>query len=163
VGRVSSLYMYPLTFVEFLEALGVALLRDVVYQDTTKFSEAIHTRLLEYVGQYLAIGGMPEAVKCWRDTSNALDCFKIHHALLDTYRNDFDKYATRLQIKYVRMLFDHVPRQLGNKFVYSAVTEIYRARELAPALDLLETAGVIHKVYRTAGNGVPLGAEANFK
>lgn len=163
VGRVSSLYMYPMSFIEFLMATGHELLSEVLTNEKAEFTEVIHNRLLDLIGEYLAIGGMPEAVKCWRDTHDALLCFKVHHSLLDTYRADFDKYAGKLQIKYLSILFDNIPRQLANKFVYSNITENYRSRELAPALDLLVTAGVIHKVHKSSGNGVPLGAEMNPK
>ncbi len=163
VGRVSSFYMYPLSFSEFLQATDNELLMAEIYKNSFDFSDTIHKRLLELVGEYCAIGGMPEAVRLWATTRDALGCFLIHQSLITTYRNDFEKYATKLQIKYVNILFDSIPRQLSNKFVYSNISQDYRARDLAPALDLLVTAGVVHKVYKTAGNGIPLGAEMDLK
>ncbi len=79
--------------------------------------------------------------------------------LLDTYRQDFAKYARKLQVKYVELLFEHIPVQLGRKFKYSLIEGDYRKRELAPAMDLLVAAGIAHKVYYSSGQGIPLGAQ----
>jgi predicted AAA+ superfamily ATPase len=107
----------------------------------------------------MAIGGMPEAVYTWAQEKNALKCFKVQQTLINSYRQDFNKYAKTAQIKYLDILLDNIPLQLGKKFKYSAIPGEFRKRELAPCIDLLATAGVIHKVYDTAAQGVPLGAQ----
>jgi uncharacterized protein len=165
VGRVSSLYMYPLSFFEFLCACGYEMLAKELLPGTfnVALDDVIHRQLLVLFGEYCAIGGMPESVICWKETKNPLLCFEIHHALIDTYEQDFGKYAERFQIKYLAVLFKAIPRFLGTKFKYSAIEGEYRKRELAPCLDLLVTAGVVHSVVRSAGNGVPLGAEADME
>lgn len=164
VGRVNSLYIYPLSFIEFLMCLNEDLaITELIMRHTPEdvVSAPIHAKLVSLVGDYLAIGGMPEAVARWQETKDFFACFKIHKAILDTYRQDFNKYAKKFQIKYTSLLFDHIPRQLGQKFKYSAIDGDYRKRELAPCLDLLKTAGIIHPVFHTAGNGLPLGAEVD--
>lgn len=163
VGRVMSLYMYPLSFFEFLCACGYTrMAQELLPADEKKpLSPLIHKELLRILGEYLAIGGMPEAVERWRTTKDPRACFEVHQTLLDTYRHDFDKYAKKLQIKYLELLFREIPRQLGSKFKFSAIQGDYRKRELAPCLQLLSTAGIAHEVMRSAGNGVPLGAEAS--
>jgi predicted AAA+ superfamily ATPase len=91
---------------------------------------------------------------------------KIRKTLVDTYRQDFTKYAKKFQIKYVSLLFGQVPLRVGKKFKYSDVEGDFRKRELAPAIELLSTAGIIQKVISTAGQGLPLGSQAdqqNFK
>ena len=67
----------------------------------------------------------------------------------------------RIQCKYVAVVFEHIPMQLGRKFKYSLIDGDYRKRELTPALDLLMTAGVAHKVFYSAGQGIPLGAQVD--
>lgn len=163
VGRVSSLYMYPLSFFEFLCACGHTLIAQELLTHSVKIpmSEPVHQKLLNLLGEYLAIGGMPEAVALWQSTRDPQICFDVHHALIDTYRQDFAKYAKKFQIKYIEVLFNAIPRQLGKKFKYSSIEGDYRKRELAPCLDLLSTAGIIHPIMRSAGNGIPLGAEAD--
>jgi predicted AAA+ superfamily ATPase len=81
-------------------------------------------------------------------------------ALADNYRNDFAKYARRHQIRYVDLLFREAASMLGRRFVYAHVPGEHRARELAPALDLLEKAGVLHRVLQSPGSGCPLRAGA---
>ena len=168
VGRVMLLYMYPMSFIEFLYALRYDLLAEEILQHTLEnsLSEPIHRKLLTIVGEYLAVGGMPEVVDCWQKTKDLFECFKIQQAIIDTYRYDFSKYAKKLQIKYLNVLLEHIPLSLGKKFKYSAIDGNYQKRELAPCLDLLSTAGIATKVFWSAGNGIPLGAQVdphNFK
>ncbi len=162
VGRVTSLHVCPLSFMEFLCALGKQHLASAIMSHPIEegFASPIHAQLLDLVGNYLAIGGMPEAVKCWRDAADPNQCFEVHQELITTYRQDFNKYAKKTQLKYLDILFKDIPRQVGDRFKYSAVDGDYRKRELAPCLDLLCTAGVAHKVIRSAANGLPLGGES---
>jgi predicted AAA+ superfamily ATPase len=161
VGRVQSLYMYPVSFIEYLAAIGEGLCAQEILHHPVEspMGQAIHDKLLRIIGEYLALGGMPHSVQRWIEKKDPLACAKIHNTLLDTYRQDFSKYARKLQVKYVELLFEHIPLQLGHKFKYSLIEGEYRKRELAPALDLLVTAGIAHKVFHSAGQGVPLGAQ----
>ncbi|MCK4870541.1 MAG: ATP-binding protein [Gammaproteobacteria bacterium] len=165
VGRISYLYLYPMSFIEFLSAVGEELLAAEIlkHQVSEPITELIHQKSLELLGIYVAVGGMPEAVQCWKDSQDLFECSKIHNDLVENYRQDFQKYAKKYQIKYVDLLFDQIPRQMGQPFIYARVAGGYRKRELEPCLDLLEKAGMIHRVIHTAGNGVPLGAEANHE
>lgn len=160
VGRVSSCYIYPLSFLEFLTALGYDLAVEDLMRHTIAdlYSEPVHEQLLSLVGEYLAIGGMPEAVQAWVEKKDFGICSVIHGEIIDSYRQDFNKYAKKFQIKYISVLFNHIPRQMGHKFKYSAISGDYRKRELAPCLDLLVTAGVAHQVFSATGNGLPVGA-----
>lgn len=161
VGRVEFLHMYPVSFLEFLSALGESILLKAIIQHPLNkpISTIAHDRLLQLIKEYLAIGGMPEAVHTWAEEKDALKCFKIQQTLINSYRQDFTKYAKKSQIKYLDILLDNIPRQLGKKFRYSAIPGEFRKRELSPCIDLLTTAGVIHKVYDTAAQGLPLGAQ----
>lgn len=163
VGRVRSLYMFPMSFIEFLVATGKTI---VVEQMLNKiecdFSSAVHDILLDAVGKYLAVGGMPEAVKKWIETGNINECLMVHQDIIDTYQQDFGKYSRSSQIDHVARVFVSIPNQLGGKFKFNVVQGDFRKRELAPALDLLETAGVAHKILRTAAQGIPLGAFADL-
>jgi predicted AAA+ superfamily ATPase len=165
VGRVQSLYMHPVSFIEFLVASGETLMVDEVMNHSIhhEIGAVVHERLIDLLGEYLALGGMPHSLQSWIDTQNPLACSKIHQSLLDTYRQDFGKYTRKLQIKYVELIFSQVPMQLGKKFKYSDVDGDYRKRELSPALELLVTAGIVHQVFYTAGQGVPLGSQLDVQ
>lgn len=163
VGRVNLLYLYPLSFLEFLEATDKNLLVEEIlnHKPDAIMPLAIHDKLLNCLGIYIAIGGMPEAVRCWIETQDLQQCTKIHQELIDTYKQDFQKYAKRFQIKYLDLIFDKIPLFLGKRFKFSNISLDYRKRELLPCLELLAKANVAHQIYHSSGNGVPLGAEIN--
>lgn len=164
VGRVSFLHMYPVSFLEFLVAQGKsAFVADIL---TQKFLQepplnSVHESVLRLVGMYLALGGMPQVLMRWEEFKDFTNCFELQTELVYAYRQDFFKYAKAHQIKYLDLIFGEMPRQLGQKFKFSAIPGEYRKRELAPALDLLATAGVCHTIMRSAGNGIPLAAQAD--
>jgi hypothetical protein len=164
VGRVQSLYMYPMTFIEYLVALGYHGVVDAIFNHdfNQEISSVIHDKLICLLAQYSAIGGMPHVVDVWLKTQDLHECAAIHQSLLSSYRQDFYKYARQKQINHVRALFESIPLQLGRKFKYSEVEGDYRSRELSPGLDLLCTADVAHKVWYTAGQGIPLGAQKHL-
>ncbi len=165
VGRVTFLYMYPLSFLEFLAALGHTGWVKVILAEgfSTKYplSMGEHQAFLELVGTYLAIGGMPAAVNEWITSKMARDVTVIHADLLAAYQQDFDKYARVHQIKYLSLLFKKALEQLSCKFMYARVGE-YKKRELEPALELLIRAGLLRPVTRSAGQGIPIGAQAHL-
>ncbi|HSX20513.1 MAG TPA: AAA family ATPase [Gammaproteobacteria bacterium] len=163
VGRVDFLYMYPMSWIEFLLANGnEAICKAILEHDpNTSESDVIHNKILDLLREYFAIGGMPEVVACWVKTHDPKICAKLQQAIINSYRQDFHKYAKDSQIKYVELVFTSAVRQLGCKFQFKHIPGEYRKRELAPALDLLEKACVVHKVQHTSGHGLPLGAELN--
>jgi len=163
VGRVMFMHLYPMSWLEFLKALGQDLIFEaIVKQDNHESeSEVVHKKILEILREYLAIGGMPEVVDCWVKTKDLRACTKIHQSIIQSYRQDFGKYAKEHQIKYVELIFESALRQLSKKFKFSELPGEYRKRELAPAVDLLEKARVLHRVRHSDGQGIPLGAGAD--
>ena len=157
------LYLYPMSFLEFLDATGNNLYREALlaHDSTMEFSHIHHDSLIRLIGEYMAVGGMPEAVSSWAKTSDLHHCMEIHQNLIETYRQDFTKYTRKLQRKYVEMVFNSIPRLTGKKFVYTSVSPDIRSRDLKPALELLTKSGVAHVVYHSSSNGLPLGAEIN--
>ena len=100
VGRVSAMYLYPLSFREFLVAGQndeyLTAIDNVFREDSV--NQAIHNRLMMLMGEYIAVGGMPEAVDCWIDTKDFQECSEIHKILIETFRQDFHKYSKNYQI-----------------------------------------------------------------
>ncbi len=163
VGRVQFLYMYPLSFIEFLCALEHPLvIKDILsHPIEEQATQVVHDKILTLLSHYLAIGGMPKAVACWKTMLNLHACSQIPHSLVAAYQYDFVKYGKSHQLKYLDVLFSRIPHQLGTKFKYSAVGE-FRKRDLEPCVDLLVTAGVIHRVMHSDAHGIPLGAQADI-
>jgi predicted AAA+ superfamily ATPase len=165
VGRVISLYLYPLSFLEFLEAKDQGMLAEAIkneYGPDKQVPDLLHHKLLRLLNEYMIIGGMPEALQKWITTDDLLKCRRIHQTIVEAYVQDFEKYAKKHQYKYVSLVFNAIPHMLGRKVVYSTISPNYKSRELQPAFELLNKANVVHPIYHSSGNGVPLGAEANI-
>lgn len=162
-GRVASLQMYPLSFLEFLVAREDRSLAEYLLDPAPRpaASGAVHDRLLGLVGEFLVVGGLPEVASTWIEHEAPDRCSDILDDIATAYRQDFAKYARRFQIKYVDLVFGEVPALMGRKFTYNSLPGSWKARELAPALDLLCQAAVVHKVTHSSGNGVPLRAECD--
>lgn len=165
VGRIQFLYLYPLSFIEYLCAIGRSMLADeIVNHDIhTPMSDVIHKLALRLLGEYMAMGGMPKVVQAWVLTQDLKVCTEQLADIKNTYEQDFSKYARKNQIKYVESIFSHCPRLIGKTFKYSHLGTDYKKRELEPALQLLEKAGLIYPVCQTSANGFPLAAEADIE
>ncbi len=162
VGRVDMLNLYPLSFVEFLQAREkIILLEELKTHNYRKeLPEVAHSQLLRVYGEYMAVGGMPEAVASWHKSSDLKKVQKIHRSLITTYKQDFNKYASKFTEKYVDLVYSSVARLTGKKFIFTAVNANLRARELRPALELLQKAGVVHLVTHSSSGGIPLASES---
>ena len=164
VGRVQFAHMTPMSFGEFLNAIGKESLRQQVREQPFKqLPRPLHNQLLQLVRDYIFVGGMPEVVARYREDRDLRACQVVLSNLLESYRADFPKYAKLRQVQYVREVFDAIPHQLGSKFKYSRVSTNLRSRELAPALGLLCRAHVVYQVFHSSGNGHPLAGEKNAK
>jgi len=164
VGRISMLYMYPMSFMEYLVAIGDGLIaREIVKHPIgVPMENPVHTKILDKLGEYLSIGGMPESVERWVTTQDPSLSLKVLQQIAATYRQDFEKYARKAQVKYLEQLFRQIPHFAGKEFSYSEIHGEYRKRELAPALELLERANIIHIIRRSSGQDIPIGAEVDF-
>jgi len=166
VGRIQTIFMYPMNFLEFLNAgekYGVLTqaVKSAGYKQT--LSNPVHKTVIKHLKYFLALGGMPEVVSAYVNTGNLLDCQQILDALITSFRSDFTKYKERVSSQLISDVFDSVVNQTGKKFVYANVSENYTHRQLKDALSLLIKAGLVIPVTHTAANGIPLGAEANTK
>ncbi len=162
VGRIQYLYMKPMSFEEFMLAMGQEASIDAFATDPALFSNPeIHQKMLGWVKQYLLIGGMPEVVREYRDSGNYERCRRIQTALLQTYQDDFNKYARYTQQAHIGKVFQSAVKQIGSKFKYSKIDPDTLSRDIKQALEWLVMAGVYHKVVRTSADGLPLAANAN--
>ena len=165
VGRVRSLFMYPMSFDEFLNATG----NDSWIQEKRSASpenplfEALHNKLIESFRTYLMVGGMPEPVTAWVETGDYLQCRQIQDDIIQSYEDDFSKYEEKVDSTLLRQTLHSVALQIGGKFIYTNVSGEYRTEKIKNALELLKDAGLIKPVIHTAANGIPLGAKINDK
>lgn len=163
VGRVSSLFIYPMSFDEFLTATGKAgLLRAKRKSDADHpLEEAFYGKLVEAFRSYMLVGGMPEAVATYAETGSYRYSSDIVNEIIQGYQDDFAKYSAKANPTLLRQTLISVAHQAGAKFVYSRVEGEYRSSEVKVALEMLKDAGLVIPTYHTDANGVPLGAEIN--
>ena len=165
VGRIRSLFVYPLSFDEYLEGIGEKLLLEAKKKATIKkpLAEPLHQKLLDHVKRFLVIGGMPEVVAAYVKNKNINQCGPVLDDLITSLKADFAKYKKQVPFLRISEIFDAVIWQSGNKFTYSkAVTEANH-KQIKEAVDLLILSGLVLPVTHSSANGLPLGAEANPK
>ena len=104
---------------------------------------------------------MPAVVAEYLETGSVARATRIQTAVTQTFRDDFGKYARASRHHLLDRVFLHAARLAGRKFMYSKVDPDSRSRDLRAAVELLERAGVVHRVCSTSGAGLPLGAEAD--
>lgn len=165
VGRVRSIFMYPFSFPEFLNAMGEnALLKAMHEADSKKpLPEAIHQKLLSYFKRFLILGGMPEVISAYVRSRNMLTCQQIIDDLLISLRADFAKYRKHVPALRILEVFESAGQQLGGRFTYSRAATEASQKQIKEAIDLLIMAGLIIPVTHSSANGIPLGAGINPK
>lgn len=163
VGRIHSMFMYPMTFDEFLLANGEKLLMDARDRATQKapLSVPLHNRLVALLRTYMLVGGMPEVVARWVSTHDYLRCNEVQDDIVVSYEDDFPKYGKKIDPMLLRMTLHSVAAQGSRKFSYADVGGGYRSGEIKKALGMLMLAGLCVPVTRTDANGLPLGSEAD--
>jgi predicted AAA+ superfamily ATPase len=166
VGRIRSLFMYPMSFDEFLIAQDEDMLVNLKKQASSQnpLNMAFHNKLSDYLKKFLLTGGMPEVVKRYIGNNGNINA--VQQALADitiSLYDDFVKYKKRSPVLRLREVFDSTIKQTGGKFIYAKAGELTNIAQAKEALDLLEMAGIVHKVYHSSGQGLPLGANVNHK
>ncbi len=162
VGRVSYCHVGPMTFPEYLEAHQQdALLAHLSgWRAPAELSVAAHERAAEWFERFIMVGGMPACVAADASGSDARDVRRMQGDLVASYRDDFAKYAGRMDPRLIDLVLFAVAGSLGRKFVYARAHEGVKLHQAKNALYLLEKARLCHAIRHTAANGIPLGAEA---
>lgn len=162
VGRIQYVFLKPLSFLEFLDAIGEEKIRNMIenLSQNNLPSKVIHEHILSFIKLYSLIGGMPAVVYEYINSIDIKRCLNVQTIIIQTYRDDFGKYASRVKYKYLQKIFYGVAKMVGKKFKYSNIDSDMQSRDLKEALILLEKAGVVFRVKHTSGNELPLEAEA---
>ena len=163
VGRIHSMYMFPMTFDEFLLANGEQLLmeaRNHAHADAP-LPTPLHDKLVGLVRTFMLVGGMPESVAKWVQTHDFLQCQEVQDDIITGYEADFPKYKKKVDPQLMIATMRSAATQATKKFVYSRVPGEYKTAEVKKSLDLLIKAGILIPVTHTSGNGLPLGDEAD--
>ncbi len=163
VGRIHSVYMFPMTFDEFLLANGEQLLLDARGQANidAPLPAPLHEKLIGLMRTFMLVGGMPESVVKWVQTHDFLQCQEVQDDIITGYEADFPKYKKKVDPQLLIATMKSAATQATKKFVYSRVPGEYKTAEVKKALDLLIKAGILIPVTHSSGNGLPLGDESD--
>lgn len=152
VGYVDYLKMYGLDFEEFLWGIGISEdLIEVIrnyYQTKTTIPDSINSQMMKYFREYIAIGGMPEAVQKYIDTKDFREVDKVQRNLLQGYLYDIAHYASaELKVKAEKCYLS-LSKQLldkeNRKFMYKEVEHGGRAQKFFSSIEWLLRADIMH-------------------
>lgn len=166
VGRIEYLHLGPVSFGEFLKALGEEDLFDKMseYDGQGPWPMMAHHKLVDYQRQYLFVGGMPESVAVYAQEKNLSAVESVHRSILNTYRDDFFKYSkTGTERRLLHHIFTMMPNLVGKKIKYVNISREDRAAEIRSAVFLLIKARLLIEAYHANAGGIPLRAGRNDK
>lgn len=163
VGRVQYLYLYPLTFREYLLAAGNEVAAEHAARHPSEVDADIQRRLLSELRTYFFVGGMPESVKAYLDTKSMIEAFKAQREIIASYRDDFAKYRPRVDRACLDSVLLNAARYAGEQIKYTRLDDSRSGPTNRRAFDLLCKAQLIHKNVSCDPSGLPLGAGANEK
>ena len=161
VGKVDFMDLYPLSFREFLRALGEERYEGFLCGDDRGMVTAFREKYIDRLREYYYVGGMPEAVQLFADTGDFVRVREIQKNLLNYYQQDFSKHAAATLVPRLNLVWNSIPMQLAKenkKYIYGQVREGARAKDFELAIQWLMDCGLIHKVNRVSKPALPLKA-----
>ena len=165
VGKVDFLHLYPLSFFEFLDAVGESRMVDLLMSKDWTTTTMFRSKFEERLRQYYYVGGMPAVVSSFVADNDLSKVRTIQKSILEAYERDFSKHAPAIEVPRIRMVWHSIPAQLAKenkKFIYGVLKEGARAKDFELALEWLRDAGLVYKVNRCKKAQLPLAAYEDF-
>lgn len=165
VGKVDFMDLYPLSFQEFLCALGEERFVSILQGTDTEMVTMFKSKYIDRLREYYYVGGMPEVVRTYAETRDLNRVREIQKNLLDYYQQDFSKHAEIALVPRLNLVWNSIPMQLAKenkKYIYGQVREGARAKDFELAIQWLLDCGLIHKVQKVNKPSLPLKAYMDF-
>lgn len=165
VGKVDTIELNPLSFREFLEAVGENGLVSLIDTMNVELLEAYHDRYVDWLKKYYFVGGMPEVVASFVENKDFAEVRYLQNQIIEMYEDDFSKHTTELELPRIRMVWNSIPMQLAKenkKFFFGKIKEGARAKDFEIAIEWLQDCGLIKKVYKINKPAIPLKAYMDF-
>ena len=166
VGKVDFLDLYPLSFLEFLEAIGEGNFVKLLENPASDNIKIFKPKYIEWLKKYYYIGGMPEVVNDFANNNDYKKARKIQESILRAYTNDFSKHISSTGKLKIDLLWESIPNQLtqeSKKFVYKKIKQGARADEFEEALSWLINCGLVYKINRITKPAMPIKAYEDTK
>ena len=163
VGRVQYLHVRPMTFYEYLLAIGNRPMAELILLSPEDVPEVTQQMILAELKKYFLVGGMPECIKVYRDSESLLDVFAVQSEILDSFRDDFSKYKPHMDANCLDAVFGNVARSVGDQIKYTRLNDGHTGPTNRKAFDLLCKARIFHKISACNPSGLPLAATAKEK
>ena len=166
VGKVDFLDLYPLSFTEFILAMGKEQYVELLVKGDYTLATTFKQEYIDLLRYYYYVGGMPEVVQAFSENKDFNEVREIQQRILEAFEQDFSKHAPNDVVPRIRMLWHSIPAQLtkdNKKFIYGLIKEGARARDYELALLWLADRGLIHKVHRVTAPNIPLKAYEDTK
>lgn len=166
VGKVEFIDLYPLSFQEFMLAMGKEQYSKPLDGSDYSMVTTFRQEYIDLLKQYYYVGGMPEVVYNFSTNKDFSEVREIQGRILDAYEQDFSKHAPHDVVPRIRMLWNSIPSQLtkeNKKFIYGLIKEGARAKEYEMALLWLTDCGLVHMVNRVTAPSLPLKAYEDLK
>ncbi|MCD8347928.1 MAG: ATP-binding protein [Lachnospiraceae bacterium] len=166
VGKVDFLRLWPLSFQEFLMAVGKEQYAELLEKRDYCLITTFRTVYTDILKQYYYVGGMPEVVARFAENRDFNEVRKIQQQILSDYEQDFSKHAPNEIVPRIRLVWNSIPSQLAKenrKFIYGLLREGARAKDYETAIMWLSDCGLVHKVSRVNAPGLPLKAYEDLK
>lgn len=165
VGKVDFMHLYPLSFYEFLNAIGEKKMVDLLQAKDWTMLTMVRAKFEERLRQYYFVGGMPAAVLAFVNDGDLNKVRTIQKSIIEAYERDFSKHAPAIEVPRIRMVWHSIPSQLSKenrKFIYGMIKEGARAKDFELVIEWLKDAGLIYKVNRCKKAQLPLAAYEDF-
>lgn len=164
VGKVKTLDLFPLSFGEFLDAIGERMLREVLDSGNFQIVESFSDKLTHLLKIYYFVGGMPEAVSAYIESGRLESAREVQNEILFGYERDISKHLSVRETEYTLAAWHSIPAHLSRenkKFVFGHIQNGARARDYRSAITWLAEAGIANRVPRVKKPGIPLSAYAD--
>lgn len=156
VGRVQFLYLHPMNFSEYLNAIGHQNALEQFRQ--TPIKPFAHKVLSDLFHRYAIIGGMPEVIKTDIQQNNLADLPGVYESIWATYQNDVEKYTGNdTERKIIKHIMATAPLYIDQRIKFQGFgNSNYKSREVGEAFRNLDDAKIIRLIYPTTDIQIPV-------
>ena len=164
VGKIQLVDMFPLSFLEFLEAAGNEELALLIRKADFQMMKVFRDKLILLLKQYFFLGGMPEVVQGYMENRDYDRARKIQKDLVRLYEYDFSKHTSGITSERLRLVYSSIPAHLGKenkKFIYGHLRSGARSKDYEDSIQWLVNSGLVVRVPRVSKAGLPLSGYAD--